>query len=69
MQRHCYHDRLAKNSTSQNAPENHAFFLVPAQGYVGEFLATFQEFPPRQEAASFSLEQVMEKILTAGGSK
>ena len=36
--------------------------LVPAQVYVGEFLATFQEYPPRQTAASFSLDQVMEKL-------
>jgi len=36
---------------------------------VGGFLATFQEFPPRQKAASFSLDQVMEKMLSAGGSK
>jgi arylsulfatase len=48
---------------------DHVFFLVPAQEYVGKFLATFQEFPPRQKAASFSLEQVMDKLSTAGGSK
>ena len=41
---------------------DHAFMLVPAQQYVANFLATFQEFPPRQKAASFSLEQVMEKM-------
>ena len=46
-----------------------AYLLVPAQDYVGEFLATFQEFPPRQKAASFSLEQVMEKLQQGGGSK
>ncbi len=39
-----------------------AYMLVPAQAYVGNFLATFQEFPPRQKAASFSLDQVMEKM-------
>ena len=39
-----------------------AYLLVPAQTYVGRFLATFQEFPPRQKAASFSLDQVMEKL-------
>ncbi|MBO9396417.1 arylsulfatase [Shimia sp. R9_2] len=39
-----------------------AYFLVPAQQYVAQFLATFQEFPPRQKAASFSLDQVMEKM-------
>ena len=46
-----------------------AYFLVPAQTYVGNFLATFQEFPPRQKAASFNLDQVMEKLQEAGGSK
>ncbi len=38
---------------------DHAYLLVPAQNYVGQFLATFKEFPPRQKAASFSLDQVM----------
>jgi len=45
-----------------------AFLLVPAQAYVGQFLATFKEFPPRQKAASFSLDQVMEKMKTPGGA-
>jgi arylsulfatase A-like enzyme len=45
-----------------------AYLLVPAQTYVGQFLATFKEFPPRQKAASFSLDQVMEKMKTSGGS-
>ncbi len=41
---------------------DHVFLLVPAQDYVGQFLSTFQEYPPRQKAASFSLDQVMEKL-------
>ncbi|GEA52677.1 arylsulfatase [Vibrio inusitatus NBRC 102082] len=41
-----------------------AFMLVPAQAYVGKYLSTFEEFPPRQKAASFSLDQVMEKLQT-----
>jgi arylsulfatase A-like enzyme len=44
-----------------------AFLLVPAQAYVGKFLQTFKEFPPRQKAASFSLDQVMEKMQSPGG--
>ena len=39
-----------------------AYMLVPGQVYVAEFLETFKEYPPRQEAASFSLEKVMEKM-------
>ena len=45
------------------------FLLVPAQVYVGEFLKTFKEFPPRQKPASFSIDQVMEKMKSSGGSK
>ena len=45
-----------------------AYFLVPAQAYVGQFLETFVEYPPRQKAASFSLEQVMEKLTTPAGN-
>lgn len=44
-----------------------AYFLVPAQAYVARFLATFKEFPPRQKAGSFNLQQVMEKLTTSGG--
>jgi len=43
------------------------FLIVPAQAYVGKFLDTFKEFPPRQEAASFSLDKVMEKLSPSGG--
>jgi len=43
------------------------YLLVPAQAYVGEFLKTFVEYPPRQKAASFSLEAVMEQ-LSSGAS-
>jgi arylsulfatase len=41
---------------------DHVYILVPAQGMVGEFLKTFIDFPPRQKAASFSIDQVVEKI-------
>jgi arylsulfatase len=41
---------------------DHAFLLVPAQEYVGKFLATFKEFPPSQKVGSFSLDQVMETL-------
>ena len=34
---------------------------------MAQFLATFKEFPPRQKAASFSVDQVMEKLTEASG--
>ena len=46
----------------------HVFLLVPAQDVVGKFLATFKEYPPRQEAASFTIDQVLQKMKTPGGS-
>jgi len=36
---------------------------------VGNFLASFKEFPPRQKAASFSLDQVMEKMMGPAGAQ
>jgi len=43
------------------------FLLVPAQQYVGKFLATFKEFPPSQKVGSFSLDQVLEMLQRGGG--
>jgi arylsulfatase len=45
-----------------------AFLLVPAQAYVAEFLKSFKEFPPRQKAASFSLDEVMATLSGGTGS-
>ncbi|MBX3448868.1 MAG: arylsulfatase [Planctomycetaceae bacterium] len=44
------------------------FLLVPAQAYVGKFLETFQEYPPRQKADSFNLDSVMKQLMERGGS-
>ena len=45
------------------------YLMVPAQTYVAEFLGTFKEFPPRQKAASFSLDQVIEKMGALAGAQ
>src|SRR5262245_35076026 len=37
------------------------FALVPAQAAVSQFLKTFEEFPPRQKPASFSIDEALEK--------
>jgi arylsulfatase len=44
------------------------FLLVPAQAYVGQFLGTFKQFPPRQEPASFSLDKVLDTLREGAGS-
>jgi len=38
------------------------FLLVPGQQYVGQFLATFKEFPPRQKTGSFSVDRVLDSL-------
>ncbi|MBK8537154.1 MAG: sulfatase-like hydrolase/transferase [Candidatus Competibacteraceae bacterium] len=48
---------------------DHLFVMVPAQQYVGQFLATFKEFPPSQKAGSFSLDQVLESLTKGAGDK
>ena len=48
---------------------DHAYLLVPAQQMVGRFLATFKDYPPRQKAASFTVDQVLEKLRAGLGSK
>ena len=44
------------------------FLLVPAQAYVARWLSSFKEFPPRQKPASFSLDQVMQKLTEVSAS-
>jgi arylsulfatase len=39
-----------------------AFLLVPSQVVVGQWLASFKEFPIRQKPASFNLDEVMRKM-------
>jgi hypothetical protein len=34
--------------------------------YVGNFIATMKEFPPRQKAASFNLDEVMQEMTQSG---
>jgi arylsulfatase A-like enzyme len=46
---------------------DHAFLLVPAQHYVGQFLMTFKDYPPRQKAASFTVNQALEMLQRGAG--
>ena len=44
---------------------DHVYLIAPAQTLIAQFLGTFQEFPPRQKAASFNLSGVLEKMENA----
>ncbi len=38
------------------------FVIAPAGAYVGQWLQSFREFPPRQKPGSFNLDRVMEAL-------
>ncbi len=44
--------------------------IAPAGIYVGQWLQSFREFPPRQKPGSFNLDRVMEAMTKPqGGGK
>ena len=45
------------------------YLLVPAQAFVGQFLQTFREFPPRQEPGTFNLDRVMQSLRDPNGGE
>jgi arylsulfatase len=47
---------------------DHMFMIAPAGAYVGRWLQSFREFPPRQKPGSFNLERVMEAV-TSGAKQ
>jgi arylsulfatase len=46
---------------------DHMFMIAPAAGYVGQWLQSFREFPPRQKPGSFNLDRVMEVVTKPQG--
>jgi arylsulfatase A-like enzyme len=43
----------------------HMFMIAPAGAYVGKWLQSFKEFPPRQKPGSFNLDRVMEAVTSS----
>ncbi len=41
----------------------HMFVIAPAGAYVGKWLQSFKDYPPRQKPGSFNLERVMEEVM------
>ena len=46
----------------------HMFVIAPAGAYVGRWLQSFKEFPPRQKPGSFNLDRVMEAVMANPGN-
>lgn len=47
----------------------HMFLFAPAGAYVGQWLQSFREFPPRQKPGSFNLDRVMEAVMSNAGKQ
>jgi arylsulfatase len=47
----------------------HMFVIAPAGGYVGKWLQSFKEYPPRQKPGSFNLDRVMEAVTSNAGKQ
>jgi arylsulfatase A-like enzyme len=45
------------------------FAIAPAGFYVGQWLQSFKEYPPRQKPGSFNLDRVMEAVTKGAGDK
>jgi arylsulfatase A-like enzyme len=43
------------------------YAIAPAGAYVGRWLQSFKEFPPRQKPGSFNLDRVMESVMSNQG--
>ncbi len=43
------------------------YMIAPAGAYVGKWLQSFKEFPPRQKPGSFNLDRVMESVMSSSG--
>ena len=41
---------------------HHAFLMLPAVSKVAAYLQSYKDFPPRQRPASFSIDQLIEKL-------
>jgi arylsulfatase len=48
---------------------DHLFVFAPAGAYIGQWLQSFREFPPRQKPGSFNLDRVMEQVISGSGQK
>ena len=68
LKRDPYEEANVTSNTYYDWALDKSYLLVPAQDIVGKFLMTFKEYPPRAKAASFNLDQVMEKLKTPIGN-
>jgi arylsulfatase len=69
LRRDPYERGMVTSNTYDDWFLDRVYLLLPAQSFVGDFLKTFVEYPPRQKAASFNLSNVMDKLQQNSGSQ
>ncbi len=67
LRRDPYERGMITSNTYDDWFLDRVYLLLPAQTYVANFLETFKEFPPRQKAASFNLDKVLDSLSKPGG--
>ena len=60
--------RNRRRATTSNGSSSTSLCWFRHRRSWGQFLATFQEFPPRQKPGSFSVDQAMEKMMNQKGN-
>jgi len=48
---------------------DHTFLLTVVRYHLGQFLKAFKECPPRQKAASFTIDQALETLEKGASGK
>jgi ribosome small subunit-dependent GTPase A len=61
LRRDPYERGMVTSNTYDDWFLERSFLLLAAKDYVGKFMMTFKEYPPRQKAGSFNLDNVMEQ--------
>ena len=56
--------RTASSTTTGSSSTSR--YQYAAQAVVHQWLESFKEFPPRQKAASFTVDQIVEKLMPRG---
>ena len=70
LRRDPYERGMVTSNTYDDWFLDRAYLLLPAAAYVGQFLQTFKEYPPRQKPGSFNLGDAMEQLESgAAGSR
>jgi arylsulfatase len=66
LRRDPYERGMVTSNTYDDWFLDRVYLLLPAADYVARFLATFQEYPPRQKPGSFSLGDATSALMPPG---